>query len=158
MEKFSRAYVHAIAAAGGYRILTYDIDDDGVDLGLAGRNGDGQAKSPQIDLQLKCTADDTCRNANLIFPLEMKNYETLRDKYLVPRILVVVVVPSDIEEWLLHDPEFLAICKCGYWYSLRGFPSLPNTSTSTLEIPKKQAFTVNALHELMGVVATGGAP
>jgi hypothetical protein len=51
-EQFSKAMVRAIAAVAGYNICTYDVDNDSIDLGLAGNRRDGvDVRSPKLDLQ-----------------------------------------------------------------------------------------------------------
>ena len=56
-EEISRAYVHAVAARYGFKIGSWSVDDDCLDItiGCAGALGGGTIASPKIDLQLKCT-------------------------------------------------------------------------------------------------------
>lgn len=51
-------------------------------------------------MQLKCTHTDTGDGDHLTYPLKLKNYDDLRAETIVPRILVVVSVPEDIDSWL----------------------------------------------------------
>ncbi|MBF0552340.1 MAG: DUF4365 domain-containing protein, partial [Deltaproteobacteria bacterium] len=57
-EKFSEAYVRAVASAAGFSITKPEVDDDSIDLILGHRGGRGTVRSPQVGLQLKCTSRD----------------------------------------------------------------------------------------------------
>ena len=158
-QEFSKAYVKAVAAACGYATQEPSVDDDSVDLGLAARGGGGTVRSPRLDLQLKCTARDVVGDETVNFPLEMKNYEELRPvNYLVPRILIVVVVPDDVAQWINHTENELLMRHCGYWYSLRGMPFSENTTTVTVNIPRTQVFDVPSVSEMMERISNGGLP
>ncbi len=101
-EQFSIAYVIAMAAKVGLSYARPSVDNDSVDLSLSGRGYDGKVRSPQLDLQLKCTSrKEIIKDAKLHFPLKLKNYNDLRGEDLpVLRYLVVLIVPENIEKWL----------------------------------------------------------
>ncbi len=158
-EQFSVAYVRAVAAVAGYATGKFDVDDDSVDLTLAERGGRGTVRSPRLDLQLKCTDQDNLRDDRLAFELSLKNYEELRPINLAtPRILVVVLVPNDVTQWLQHSEQELVLRRCGYWISLRGLPETSNTASVTIDIPRRQVFTPDTVRRIMETVGNGGAP
>lgn len=158
-EQFSEAYVHAVATVAGYRLSPPNVDDDSVDWTIAARGGGGTLRSPKLDIQLKCTGDDDRPDDVMPFRLSRKNYDDLRwPDYQVPRMLVVVVVPTDISQWLNHTEDELALRRCGYWTSIRGRAPTPNTSTVTIDLPRTQQFTVAELTGIMGRVGSGGLP
>ena len=158
-EQFSNAYVRAVAATAGYALYKPEVDDDSVDWGIAATAGKGTTRSPKIELQLKCTSRDLLDDGNLRYPLKVKNYNELRpENYQVPRILVVVRVPSQVVEWLRHSEESLAMYHCGYWVSIRGCDETSNTDAVTVAIPRKQQFTVENLRDIMVRVGEGGVP
>lgn len=155
-EQFSHAYVRAVASVVGLRISKPEVDDDSIDLTLAGRGGGGSVRSPKIDLQLKCTGSPSFQNGQLTFVLSAKNYDDLRDPaVMVPRILVVVVVPENLAKWLLHDETRLALHHCGYWLSLRSAVSKPGQVSVTVHLPCSQQFDVVEVTKLMSQVAYG---
>jgi hypothetical protein len=120
-ELFSKAYVRAVAARSGYTAHEPELDRDSVDLEIAAIAGSGTYRSPKLDLQLKCTSRDIVDATHVKFPLKIKNYDDLRlPNYQVPRILVVVVVPGRIHDWLAQSEDELVLRHCGYWVSLRG--------------------------------------
>lgn len=73
----------------------------------------------------------------------------------MPRLLVVVVIPDKIGDWLYQTEEQLSMKKCGYWLSLRGMKETENENNVTVYIPRNQQFTVNQLENLMNMVGNG---
>lgn len=156
-EQLSNAYVRAVASAAGCSVSIPEVDDDSVDLSLKKKGGSNCLyMSPQIDIQLKCTSQDVIRDDILVFPLSVKNYNELRQISLVPRLLVVVVVPDEIDDWLYQTEEELSIKKCGYWLSLKEMDDTENESSVTVHIPRNQQFTVTQLVDIMDMVGNGG--
>lgn len=158
-EQFSKAYVRAVAAVGGYTVHEPEVDDDSINLGLAATGGHGLYRSPRLELQLKCTAQSVLDEECLRFPLKIKNYNDLRlQNFLVPRILIVVTVPDRIEDWVLQSEQELAMRHCGYWISIRGMDESANSETVTIAIPRGQQFTVECLTSMMQRIRDGGLP
>ena len=102
-EQFSITYIRAIAAVAGYSLYRPEIDNDSVDLGILSRGGTGKIFSPRLELQLKCTARDVLEKNSIKYPLIIKNYHDLRVKSLVPRILVIVLVPEKVTDWIKQN-------------------------------------------------------
>lgn len=159
-EKFSEAYVRAIAAVAGFGVSRPDVDDDSVDLTIAARGGNGTVRSPRLDIQLKCTTNATINgDDSFSFPLKLKNYDDLRDEQvMVPRVLVVVRVPNDLAHWAESTEEQLLLRHCGYWISLSGAPATNNATNKTVTVLRNQMFTVDGLKALMNRIGTGGTP
>jgi hypothetical protein len=158
-EQFSRAYVQAVAACAGYAWSMPSVDDDSVDMTLSRRGGAGTIRSPRLDLQLKCKAAATPSEPQFSHSIKLKNYDDLREPaVLVPRILVVVLVPDDLNDWLAHSETELALRRCAYWISLRGSPPSLNQTSQTVQMIKAQTFTVTSLSAMMGRIAVGGLP
>ena len=150
-EQFSRAYVHAVASVAGYSMSVPPVDDDSVDLMLAGRSVDGIPCRPRLEMQLKCTSGDVLRDDQILYSLRRKNYDELKiTDLLVPRLLVVVLVPESEEDWIRHGEDEMAIRRCGYWVSLRGRPATTNAYSVAVHLPRSQVFDVEGLRGLMG--------
>ena len=77
---------------------------------------------------------------------------------LVLRILVILVVPKNIENWLEQSDQQTIVKHCAYWASIRGKPPTQNTNTVRVSIPQVNRLTPNELRRLMQIVASGGAP
>jgi hypothetical protein len=96
---------------------------------------------------------------HVAYSLKIKNYDELRPTdLLVPRILIVITVPADLNDWLNHSEQELAMRKCGYWLSLRGEPAVSNTATRTVHLPRTSQFTVAELAAIMQRIGKGQNP
>lgn len=158
-EQFSLAFIQAVAAAAGCNVARVDVDEESVDLELIGPHDAADLRpAPHLALQAKCTAlDDGCGDA-LPFPLKLKNYDDLRARCHVPRLLVVVCVPADVESWLTATPEAMILRRCAYWCSLHGLPPADTGTKKTIHVPRAQQFDPAALRGLMARIAGGDAP
>lgn len=155
-EQFSIAYVRAVIAAAGYNVYKMEVDEDSVDLGIGATASLDLPLRPRLDLQLKCTAnEDVLRDEFIHFPLRIKNYDDLRNSGLVPQALVVVLVPSEVADWLYQTEEELVLRRCGYWLSLLGEPEVDNTESVTVRIPRAQQFTPLAVQDMMRRINDG---
>ena len=158
-EQFSGAHLRAVASVAGYALYKPEVDDDSIDWGLAARGTAGTPRRPRLELQLKCSARDILRETHLHFPLEIKNYNDLRDpEVFVPRILVVVLVPALAADWLQQTETEMIMRHCGYWVSLRGEPATTNSDTVTVRLLREQQLTPDALRQLMQRVNDGENP
>jgi len=134
-EQFSIAYARAVAAAAGYKIYREEVDDESVDIGVARSGGSGTVRSPHCDIQLKCTSQNVLTGTSVQFALPLKNYNDLRATDLhVPRILVVLLVPDSVSDWLTQDEQSLCLYRCAYWQTLRGEPPTANITSVTVVI------------------------
>jgi hypothetical protein len=158
-EQFSHAYVKAVAAVAGFAWYKPSVDDDSIDLGLAQTGGAGTVRSPRLEMQLKCHAQSTPTSDHFSFALSLKNYDDLRDpNVMINRILVVVLVPDDLDEYLAQTEKQLSLRRCGYWVSLRGLPASENQTRKSVQIPRTQRFTVKSLQEIMQRISEGDLP
>jgi hypothetical protein len=154
-EQFSIAYVQAVVAVAGFNIYRVDVDEDSIDLGVAATGAKNFPRSPKLDLQLKCTAGDVLQDDAVHFPLKIKNYDDLRANSLTPHLLVVVLVPEDVLQWLQHSEEELIMRRCGYWMSLRNAADIDNETSVTVRLPREQAFTPEVLRQIMHKINDG---
>ena len=144
-ERFSLAYIEAIASHAGYHIVEPRLDPDSVDGILMGDSG----SRPRIDFQAKATSRDVLRETHLIFPLPVKNYNDLRADSRNPRILIVVLMPNDISRWISQTRDELCLRHCAFWISLDRGPATRNTHSVTVRIPVANMFSSDQLTELM---------
>ena len=158
-EEFSYAYINAIASAAGYsfQIAPRPLDLVGVDVTITGLVSPGSGRRTRIDLQVKCTSQKLLDHDLLKFPLEIKNYNELRNHNPDddPLLLVVVLVPDSKEDWLQQSETELCLKRCAYWVSIRGQPPTENQTTVTVYLPRQNIFSVEALTDLMQQIATG---
>jgi hypothetical protein len=157
-ELFSKAYVRAVAAVAGFSVDPLELDFDSIDLQITAGSGEGSVYFPELKLQLKCTSRDVIDGDYIRYPLKLKNYNDLRRNALVPRILVVVLVPENLEEWLQQSEAEMCMRYCGYWMSLWGMPETQNTATVTVSLLRSNQFTVQALKSIIQRISEGNLP
>ncbi len=145
-EALSRAYVHAIAFRAGYDTSKYKLDQDGVDLRIQASG----FMRPALELQLKATTLLKPPVGGLFrFPLKIRNYKLLRIETQTPRLLVVLNLPTDEDNWVTITEDELVLRRAAYWVNLRGFEEVSNQATVTVSIPKKNLFDIEGLQKLM---------
>jgi hypothetical protein len=112
----------------------------------------------QLEAQLKCTTQDSGTGPHLPWTLKRQAYDRLRsDLVTVPAVLIVLVVPNDMDQWLLQSPKRLLVTGEAYWLSLRGAPSI-GTATKVVHLPRTQVFGVQPLLDIMGRITQGQLP
>ena len=145
-EALSRVYARAVAAGAGYTTSAFDFDRDGVDLQIeaAGR------MRPNLALQLKATVNlSEPRNGSVQFRLNRRNYDLLIVETQVPRLLMVLDLPQDEQEWMTITRDSLVLRRRAYWLNLRGYEETTNTTSVTVSIPTTNIFDVESLRDLM---------
>jgi hypothetical protein len=152
MEGLSRAYLQAVAAMAGVN-LQYQLTDYGVDYSLRevkqieGRYVD---TGIMIDVQLRSTTRARIRESDVAFDLDVDTYNFLRERTdLVPRILLLLVLPEQEAQWLRTTEKALMLRNCMYWASLRGKPATKSRSSVRISISRANRFQVAALVTLL---------
>jgi hypothetical protein len=157
-EALSRAYVQAVAAHSGLMCSPRE-PDYGIDLTLYHiryRNGRYGESGFRLDLQLKSTTGSGVTDNEILYDLEVKTYEDLREPTVtVHRILVLMVLPEDESRWTSHSEEQLSIRDCAYWLSLRGRPPTMNKRTVQVALPRVNVFSVEGVTGLMDRIRGG---
>lgn len=150
--ELSYAYLHAVAAKAGMGCKWGDRHDDGagVDATIRVKEdfGAGSLLSNfTIDVQLKSTAHQpTFANNRYSFPLELKNYNELRDTTCSPlKLLVVLFLPTDHTQWLTVSADQMISRRCAYWLGLHGAPPSTNQTNQTVYIPETKRFDAREL-------------
>lgn len=105
---------------------------------------------PAIELQLKSTINlGEPRNGCFHYPLNVSNYNFLRIETQTPRILVVLNLPTDHEQWMTITENELILRHAAYGLYLNGYEETTNQSTITVQIPQNQVFNIEGLDALM---------
>jgi len=158
-EALSRAYVRAVAARSGLLCDFPREYDYGIDLSLhhIGRRGSRVSESGfRLDLQLKSTTSAQVTTNQVLYDLEVKAYDDLRDPAVSGyRILVVMLLPPDESLWTSQTEDQLVIRHCAYWLSLRGLPPTTNQRTTRVAIPRGNVFSVEGVTVLMDRIRNG---
>ena len=152
-SRFSLAYIEAVASRAGFQVEEVKVDRDSVD---------GTVKSdlgirPRIEFQAKSTERDLVQNNHIHFPLSIKNYDDLRLEAINPRILIVLMLPPDVDQWVAQTHEELCLRRCAYWLSLRGEPETSNSDNITVYVPLANIFDSTQLDGMMQRAEARGA-
>ena len=92
-SRFSLAYIEAVASHAGQAVEEIKVDSDSVDGTFVSNLG----RRPRVEFQAKATSRDVVIGDNIHFPLSIKNYDDLRLEAIIPRILIVLLMPKDID-------------------------------------------------------------
>lgn len=155
-EQFSGAYIRAICAACGCSVDAMTQDNDKIDFIIKSRVVGTVRTKPQIDIQVKCRSSGAAAVDPISYSIDLATYDGLRDPLVVnPRLLVLVLVPEDVNSWLTQSELNLSLKHCAYWVSLRGSPDSENAATQTIYFPRLNVFSADALVGMMQQTANG---
>ena len=154
-SELSYAYLHAVAsrAAISCHVAGRHEDNNGVDARLRAHvrsAAPGDLMEVDFDVQLKATIAQPKESGGAYkYSLRgARRYNDLREAGLTtPRILIVLFLPKDAQEWLTHTPEQLVLRRCAYWVSLRGAPGI-TTDSVIVKLPKTQVVSPDTLTQL----------
>lgn len=155
-EELSLAYVRAVASRAGFSVEEVRKDRDSIDLKICARGrlaDDAALTSPELAVQLKARVLGPLTGEEFPLELSKKNYNDLIAPSFVPRILVVLAMPEDEQQWLTLTEEALVLRRCAYWLSLRGQPATVNETGQTVRMSRRQTFDHHALRSLLRKVA-----
>ncbi len=111
---------------------------------------------PALDLQLKATVNlAEPQDGHFHFPLKRRNYDLLIAETQTPRLLMVLDLPSNEDDWMTISRESLILRRRAFWLNLKGSPNTTNVSSVTVRIPETNVFDVGNLQELMEQSRTG---
>lgn len=153
--ELSYAYLHAIAAKAGMECTSSGrhADGAGVDATIRVQEnfGDGSLIYDfTIDVQLKSTIQQPVETENRYsYPLGIKNYNELRATTCNPlKLLVVLFLPTDHDQWLEVSTEQLIARRCAYWLGLHGAPASGNETNQTVYIPTANILSPESLRTI----------
>jgi len=159
-SELSYAYLHAVCSKAGLSCKQGDRHDDGagVDAEIIYR---GPLNHPylreiQLNIQLKATTlQPVVSNGCFSYFLQgAKRYDKLRtDNSVIYKILVVLFLPENPDEWLRCSAEELVLKNAAYWINLYGAPLVDTTSGTTIYIPTSNILTPEALINLVNLAA-----
>ncbi len=143
-----------MASAAGFACQAPEVDNDSVDRTIVARgwlHEKAVFRSPKIDVQLKSWARQPLRadETSVLFRLNRKNYDELRHPAQVPRLLVVLLLPREPEQWVEQDDERMISRYAAYFVSLAGKDDAPQKGKVPVELPRANLLSVNALRRLM---------
>src|SRR5262249_22470420 len=154
--------LHAVASVAGYACQAPNVDDDSVDRTIIARGWvDPEAVhySPRIDVQVKSVSRGALTRGakRLKDELRKENYDELRpENPLSPRLLVVFLLPRDRRRRLSQGDRQMVVRYAAYYISLCGQRARGDVRHSvTVEVPRKNLFSVRNLRRLMSQASRG---
>lgn len=156
-SELSYAYLHAVAAKTGMgcEVSGRHSDKLGIDATVTANDNfgpDAILTDISLHIQLKATTKMPSPRDNCLsyFFDGIERYNKLRRLTVSPpRILVVLFLPKNADEWLQWSPDRLIVQQCAWWVSLRGAPESNNSSGVTVHLPVNQTFSPKGLKEIM---------
>ena len=160
-SELSYAYLHAVAAKAGVgcQVSARALDNMGIDATLHVKRDFGLnaiLTELSIHIQLKAAVSISAEGEAPFsyFFKGIAQYNSLRAlTTMPPKILIVLCLPKDREEWLTHSNEQLLLKRCAYWVSLRGAEDAINSSGQTRHLPRTQVFSPDGLNNLLARIA-----
>ena len=152
-ERFSLAYINAVATYADCEVLEPKVDRGSVD-GILKR----ATMEEIVGFQAKATSRDVIGSdgRHLHFPLPIRDYDNLHS-VTRPFTLILVLLPDDETQWLTQTDVELCLRHCAYWLSLMGHNPVSNRTSVTVRIPTDNVFSSAQLTEMMDKVAKGEA-
>jgi hypothetical protein len=120
LDELATAYVQALAAMAG-AVISVSRLDYGVDGTLKhivqGESGRYIESGFPVDFQLKGTTIAGKNETHVAFDRAVRNYDLIvtRPKIATPYYLFLVCFTSDIDSWLVAEPETLTMNGSAFW-------------------------------------------
>ncbi len=109
-----------------------------------------------LHIQLKATSKKTTFKSGRwsYFLEDIDQYDRLRSNTSYPnRLLTVLFLPADHDNWLEATEEQLVAKRAAYWVSLIGAAASKNESGQTVYLPESQLLSPDGLRSLFERVA-----
>ncbi|MBT2532803.1 DUF4365 domain-containing protein [Arthrobacter sp. ISL-48] len=159
MELLQIGYLHSVVAAAGCT-LGAPFPDRGIDW-TVNHESQQHVMDPEasIKISLKSTATIAPNPSGDYFSFRLENDHLLKLEafpVLIPRILVVMLVPTSWDNWIDVGRDCLTINHCSYWVNLGGEQhNLAAGGKTTVRIPTANVFDEKALCAIMQRVGSG---
>jgi hypothetical protein len=159
-EELSVAYVSAIAAHAGIKAENVSRKDYGTDMTfkrLRKRKSDNHytdINGIDVHCQIKSARSPEWKISKggiISYRLRAKNYNDLVTSTY--GFLILMCLPSSIDQWLQQDEECLRLYKCCYyWMPGPDDEETKNDTTKTIYIPNQQLFSAKVLVSIVDQV------
>lgn len=152
-EDLSICYLKAVAAINAIALEEIRHDEDSIDAIIKKQIIiSGEPFFSEVGVQLKATSSTSQYSettTNISYKLKAKNYNDLCAKSNIPRMLALLILPEDSNEWVKWTVDELLIRGRMYWHSLYGKLPTKNTSTVTIKIPKANIIDTVTIQEII---------
>nr|WP_281280972.1 DUF4365 domain-containing protein [Actinocorallia herbida] len=153
--KFAEDYVRVLASAAGLLVYTYDLDLDGIDLGLRYPGRAGRVASPAIEVQVKSWSRPRVGEGRLVYDgLDEVQFNKLVDgPFSVPRFLFLVVMPRADGAYTRVETDGLMLRQLAYFHDLSGERAVARPDKGKqrrVRVPLGNVLTERSLRALVG--------
>jgi len=163
-SELSYVYLNAVASLAGMSCKLGSRHDDnrGIDAMVTAWLSPSEPAAlteVSFNVQLKATVTTPADDGSHLsyFLKEVSRYNDLRAATIaVPRILVVLFLPSEATDWLAHSVDDLVMRRCAYWVTLRGAPEVMTMSGTTVKLPKAQVLSPEGITALAECLSRRG--
>jgi uncharacterized protein DUF4365 len=151
---YGEAYVRVIAASAGLRVSKEEPEPEGVDL-LITRVLPGEHRArARAEVQVKTASSVATRDGYIRYPMQRADYLSLTGtvgvELDIPRYLVLVVVPPEMDRWAVIGDDCLTLHRHAYFADLMGPSQLQDGQQSlTVSVPCTNLLTPAALLALV---------
>lgn len=158
METLQEAYLHAVAAAARCS-LSKPNRDRGIDWKISHQSTE-HLHDFEVDLrvQLKSTYQVAPASGLDSIPISLPNSQLNRlahSPVITSTILVAMLVPRDIGQWIEVGSNHMMLRHCCYWRNLEGHP-ITGRDETVVRVPTSQVFDEFALCDIMRRIGAGG--
>ena len=156
MEQYSVAFLHAIATRARCKLEHLKVDDEQVDVTLRQKANHLKFQRTMIDVQIKCTGQAVVQADGVHFSIQRSQYEGLKEKAYLQKILIVVAVDPDFDQWMDLSPTDILMRGQAFWISTAAMPELAaNVQSQTVVLPLANEFNVDQLLDMLKRVGDG---
>lgn len=159
-ETLQEGMLHALAAAAGCTLASPKPDVNGIDWNITLHSrAHANVWDATLDVQLKCTHTASPNTTGYFsYTLENDHFEKLACTNIgKPRLLFVMLCPSDVDRWLHSGPNWTLMRHSMYWANLYGMSTTGKTR-SNVRIPYANRVDAIELCRLLNVVGNGSKP
>lgn len=153
---FGEVFVRALAAASGVTIAKSEPDVTGDDFTFGYPGTLRGVSFPKVDVQVKSWSKPISDDRFWSYPMRVQHFNNLAgNTYLLPRFLVLVVVPEEPGQFATGEHSRLVLRHSAYWVSLRSFSRLDTATKKkvTVKVPKANLLTTSSLLGLLEMVS-----
>jgi Domain of unknown function (DUF4365) len=162
LQTFQIAQLHAVAASAGCSLQPHNQDYRGIDWEIT--HGDAlhlsEEKEATVKVQLKATQTVPYPPKSPSFSFRIDNKHLRKLNYTnptVPRLLLVMLTPSSMADWMTTDQHGIRLHHSAYWVNLSGVQPT-GAEKSTVHVPTEQVFDDMALCRIMQRIGAGEKP
>jgi hypothetical protein len=159
-EELSYAYLHAIVFYAGYKLKITGRNDYGLDgqisLIVHTKRLGYQEPGLYLDFQVKSTYDFEIRDQQIVYDLDVRNYNLLVEHNSNPllnrQLLLLYLMPREQVNWVHQNEQSVSLFRCCYYMWLDG-PLSSNQHSQRITIPTTNVFSTEWLEEHMTTMA-----